>query len=111
MIETINSDFLAKHFLPSSYAEFNDILLLEDRKMNPEKARIVTKWRFYQKKKGALTHKATVSFEFRVYTLHELISILSKAGWRFLEAYGGLEEGPLTPDARRLLVIAEATQC
>ncbi len=109
MIETINSDFLTKHFLASSYAEFNDILLLEERKMNLEKARIVTKWRFYQKKRRTLTHKATVSFEFRVYTLHELISILGKAGWRFLEAHGGLEKGPLTPDARRLMLVAEAS--
>lgn len=108
MIETINSEFLSKHFLPSNYTEFGDILLLEERKMNLEGARVDTRWRFYQKEGRVLKHKATVSFQFRAYTLHELISTLHKAGWRYLEAFGGLAGDPLTPDARRLVVVARA---
>ncbi len=108
IIETINSEFLAKHFLPVSYSEFGDLLLLEEREMNHETARVDTKWRFYQKKGQDLKHRATISFGTRVYTLHELVSLLRQAGWRYLEASGGLTHEPLTADARRMMLIAQA---
>ncbi len=108
MIETINSEFLAKHFLPVSYSEFEDLMLLEERKMNYETARVDTEWRFYQKKGRDLLHKGTINFGTRVYTAHELHSILKQTGWRHLETSGGLSREPLTPDARRILVVAQA---
>jgi hypothetical protein len=96
--ETAHSEYLSLKFVPTSFAELDDTLLLEDRKYDAITAQASTRWSLYKKHSGNLEFIDRVEIRHHVYNLSELSGLLAEAGWKTVGAYGSLPTlQPLSP--------------
>ncbi len=105
VLETINRDFLVRHFDPQGREVFGDLVQIEQRHLDLEMSRMRNDWRFFRAKGEDLEHVATVPINHRVYGLHELRALLERTGWQVAGAFGGLRMEAPSLDAPRLLII------
>lgn len=95
VIETVNRDFLVKHFEPKSISRLEDIEWQEVRRLNLENSFMQNTWKFYWKNGRSRRLILNLPVSHRVYSLHELKQVLNIAGWNYSKSYGHL--GPLSP--------------
>jgi SAM-dependent methyltransferase len=96
--ETMHTEYLSIKFQPTSYAEIDGILLLEDRKYDPISSCAKTSWTFYDKRGANLKFMDKVDFENHIYSPSELSLLLQKAGWRTTAFYGSISTlQPMSP--------------
>jgi ubiquinone/menaquinone biosynthesis C-methylase UbiE len=88
--ETMHSEYLSIKFVPTSYAELDDVVMLEDRKYDPLTSQVSTSWTFYKKRAQDLEYIDKVDITHHVYSLSELSSLLRRAGWETVATYGSL---------------------
>ncbi len=105
LLETINRDFLVRHFEPQGREAFGEIVQIEQRHLDLDASRMRNEWRFFRTRGDDLDHVATIPIDHRVYGLHELRALLERAGWEAAGAFGGLEMEAASFDAPRLLVV------
>jgi len=106
--ETMHSDFLSVKFTPTSYAELDDVVMLENRKYDPMASQMSTSWAFYRKHGQDLRFINRVDFGHHIYSLYELASLLRNAGWETVASYGSLSTlQPMSPLAS-LNIVAKA---
>jgi len=111
VLDMANKDYLVRHFLPFGMVTFQgepQYVLIEERQLNLETSRMNNKWTFYRKEGEDLKHAATVLLDQRVYSLHELVSVVRSAGWDYLKTYGDFGLNPVTFDASRMIVVARS---
>ena len=96
--ECIHRDFLTLKFQPRGFEEVQDLVMLKNRDFNQFTSRLSSTWTFYKKDGENLRYIDKVSFNIRVYSLHEVASILRRAGWETIKVYGNLATlQPFTP--------------
>lgn len=96
--ETMHTEYLSLKFAPTSYAELDHIVMLENRKYDPIKSQISTSWIFYNKRGQDLEFIDKVDITLHVYSLSELSSLLLKARWETVASYGNLATlQPMSP--------------
>ena len=96
--ETVHTEYLSLKFTPTSYAELDDIVMLENRKYEPTTAQANTSWIFYRRRGKNLEFIDEAEIMHHVYSLSELCSLLKRAGWETVASYGNLSTlQPLTP--------------
>jgi ubiquinone/menaquinone biosynthesis C-methylase UbiE len=96
--ETMHTEYLSVKFAPTSYAELDHIVMLENRKYDPITSQATTSWIFYNKRGQDLEFVDKVDITHHVYSLSELSSLLRKAGWDTVASYGSLSTlQPMTP--------------
>jgi len=96
--ETMHTEYLSIKFVRTSYAELEDVVMLEDRKYDPITAQASTSWTFYNKRAQDLMFIDKVDITHHVYSLSELSSLLRKAGWETVATYGNLSTlQPMSP--------------
>ena len=96
--ETMHTEYLSIKFVPTSYAEIDDVVMLENRKYDPITANVKTAWIFYHKQGENLEFVDKVDIEHHIYSLSELSSLLRKAGWETLACYGSFSTlQPMSP--------------
>ncbi len=105
LLETINRDFLVRHFNPQGREVFGDLVQIEQRRLDLSASRMRNEWRFFRQHEEDLEHVATIPIDHRVYGLHELRALLEQAGWHVEATFGGLKLDPPSFDAPRLLVV------
>ena len=88
--ETAHTEYLSLKFTPTSYAELDDTVMLENRKYDPITAQADTCWAFYNKRGENLEFIDKVEIVHHVYNLSELCALLKKAGWKTIATYGNL---------------------
>lgn len=88
LAETMHSQYIALKFVPTSYAEIDNMVLLENRKYDPTTSEMNTTWSFYVKDGENLRFMDKVEWSTHVYSLSEISAILRRAGWE-IEAYYG----------------------
>jgi 2-polyprenyl-3-methyl-5-hydroxy-6-metoxy-1,4-benzoquinol methylase len=111
VVDIANKDYLVRYFLPFGMVTFQgepQYVLTEERKLNLETSRMNNKWTFYRKEGDDLKHAATVLSDHRVYSLHELASMIRSAGWDYLKAYGDFSLNPVSFDASRVIAVARS---
>jgi hypothetical protein len=101
LIELMNRDWLIANFEPLGWVEFKDGYLLERRHLDSLNSRIHGEWTYV---KGAAVTKKEMSL--RVYSVHELVSLLETAGFRIGKLYGSREERTPTWRDRMSAVLA-----
>ena len=109
-LDIVNRDWLVQNFQEQGFTRWNERLVLEERQFNPADSHIYNTWTFL-KKQGGDTYKLekSVKLNHRVWSLHELVALIEKAGWKYRSAYpgffpGGIGEGDgLTPQAEEIL--------
>jgi len=95
VFETVNRDFLVKHFEPESVSTLEGIEWQELRRLNLENSFMENIWKFYRKNKRSRRLILNVPVSHRVYSLHELKQLFTDTGWTYSESYGNL--GKLSP--------------
>jgi 2-polyprenyl-3-methyl-5-hydroxy-6-metoxy-1,4-benzoquinol methylase len=96
--ETIHTEYLSLKFNPTSYAELDDMVMLENRKYDPTTAQANTCWTFYNKRGENLEFIDKAEILHHVYNLSELCALLKKAGWKTIASYGNLSTlQPMNP--------------
>ena len=88
--ETLHTEYVSLKFTPTSYAELDDIVMLENRKYDPTTAQMNSLWMFYKRRGENLEFIDKVEIVHHVYGLSELCTLLKNAGWETLATYGNL---------------------
>ena len=101
LIDVKNRDFLVKHFRPRHWDESNGWRRLESARMDWERSVAVSEWIFIKGKR-----RRKIELMLRVYSPHELISMLASVGLTAKETYGGFDKEPVSPDEHRLILAA-----
>jgi hypothetical protein len=105
----MHTEYLSIRFYPTSYAEIDGLLMLEDRKYDPVSANAKTSWIFYNRRGQNLEFIDKVEIEHHIYSLSELSLLLKRAGWETVASYGSISTlQPMSP-LTSLNIAAKAT--
>ncbi len=109
-LEIMNRDWIVRNFQPHGFSRHENLIVLEDRTFDAKTSRIGTTWTYLVQEDGKkFTLKKQVTIDHRLWSLHELIDIFKKTGWKFKAAYPGLKpqqgDVPLM-EVQRLFFIA-----
>jgi len=108
VVETVNRDYLVKNFQSLSVSRMGGIELHDSRDLNLETSFMENSWKFYKKQRGSLKLLSDIPVSHRVYSLHELKSLLESVGWRYLKSYGKLSElTPFSVDSFHMTVLCQ----
>jgi 2-polyprenyl-3-methyl-5-hydroxy-6-metoxy-1,4-benzoquinol methylase len=118
-IDIVNRDWLVRYFQPRGFQRIGDMTVLEDRTFNMNDSRMYNTWTFLKKTADdTYTLSKEIKLDHRVWSLHELIALFARTGWKYKAGYSGLAPGadlnagmPLSSErdvlrAPRLLVIS-----
>jgi len=109
-LEIMNRDWIVRNFESRGFSRYENLIVLEDRTFDAKTSRIGTIWTYLvQKDAKNFVLEKQVTIGTRLWSLHELIEIFEKTGWRFKAVYPGFgqQQGdvPLT-EVQRLFFIA-----
>jgi len=111
VVDTVNRDAFRASSLDrlKVYNEYGRLVVLEEPTPDYAASRVNTRWRFYSKDGNDLKYIDTVEYNLRQYSFHELVEMISKAGWTMLGAYDHLRTlQPFTPKSSRMVILARA---
>lgn len=110
VLEIMNRDWIVRNFQPRGFSRYKNLIVLEDRAFDAKTSRIGTTWTYLvQKENEDFVQEKQVTIDTRLWSLHELIAIFEKTGWKFKAAYPGLrppQKEILMTEAQRLFFIA-----
>jgi SAM-dependent methyltransferase len=127
IVDTINRDYLIREFQPFGIHDISEqnLELHMKRKFNLESSSMEEEWKFYDKRKnkGEKRKKKTsaddavhlrqildLHLNLRVYSLHELIRLLKRAGWNCVSKYGDIVTlEPLNRGSRNMVLVSQKT--
>jgi len=93
IIDTVNRDAILKTFRKIGIDEFEDLIIIRRNKFDPITSKLIAKWEVFERSGRNLKFITDLKIEQRLYSFHELLRILSKAGWEFIEAYHNILTG------------------
>ena len=109
-LEIMNRDWIVRNFQPHGFSRHENLILLEDRAFDAKTSRIRTKWTYLvQEDAKNFVQEKQVTIDIRLWSVHELIDIFEKTGWKFKAVYPGLgrQQGEvLLTEVQRLFFIA-----
>lgn len=107
VVDVLNRDNLVKYMTPFGLTRFEDATEQhEHRRLNFDTSHLELFWEFYAREREDLKHRSTAKVRFRVYALHELRALMHSAGWRPMEEVGSFGLDPVSPEKKRLIVVA-----
>jgi SAM-dependent methyltransferase len=99
-LDIINRDWLLRNFSERRFERTKDRLILYDSEFDSRTSRHKDKWTFLrQTDKDTFVMEGTFQLDLRVWSIHELIQMFQRTGWKFECAYPGFSS---TPDVRRV---------
>ena len=101
LIDLINRDWLIRNFQPHGWMEAGKEYVLERRQFDPSTSRMHSEWVCIGE--GEVARRET---NLRVYSLHELLEMLERAGFGITAAFGDQENVMPTPEHRMLSILA-----
>ena len=108
VIETVNHDYLVKHFEEESVSTLEGVEWREFRRLNLENSFMENECRFYRKKTSSRRLILRVPVSHRVYSLHELKQLITNAGWKYPGSYGTPGKlSTVTTDSFHMTVIGQ----
>ncbi|MFB0543866.1 MAG: cyclopropane-fatty-acyl-phospholipid synthase family protein [Candidatus Bathyarchaeia archaeon] len=111
IIDVGNRDYIIRHFLARDVRETAEGLInVVTRSLDLEGSRMENLYEYYERRGEELRRSATVKIDHRVYSLHELIRLVEKGGWKYLRSFGGFALGPCTIDSNRIILVAKNAQ-
>jgi len=84
---TGSRDFILKRFMPRTIEECGDLIVISENKFDAFTSRLKSIWRFYTRKNNDLIYLDELKLDLRLYSIHELYSLLKRAGWTIIETY------------------------
>lgn len=102
LIETVNRDFLVRHFVPRTWFRVDEIWVLEERHFDVVSNRSRVEVTVVNGGREEHFH-----YSIRVYGYTELEMLLAASGLMTTGVYGDFEGGAYTWDAPRMIVVAQ----
>lgn len=104
-----NRDYVVAHPAQNIYEESRDLLVLDKYAFDVASSREHGNWMFYAKVKGAMKPVGEFPTDIRVYSPHELVSMLGRSGWAVSGIYESLStRRPFTTESPVYALVAEA---
>jgi SAM-dependent methyltransferase len=89
-LDIVNRDWLLCHFVERSFERIKDRLVLYERQFDSQTSRHKEKRTFVrQVDESTFTVEGAIQLDMRVWSLHELIQLFERTGWKFECAYPG----------------------
>jgi len=108
VIDMGNRDWIVRHFMSRDISEVADSLIqLITRTLYLESSRLENIYEYYEKKGDSLRRIAGVKLDHRVYSLHEIVRLVSETGWSYLRSFGGFSLEPCHVDSNRIILVAK----
>ena len=107
---TENRDWRIRNFQPDIVYRFEDLVVHEMWRLNPENSVFEGDSYYYKvAKKGKwLQLLLNLEISLRLYSLHEIIQILKNSDWNYLKSYGGFACGPAPSiESENLITVSE----
>lgn len=101
----VNRDHVVRHFEPQNYETYGDFVVISHEHLDMAASWMRNEWRFFRRRGEDLEHVVTVPIAHRIYSLHELIDLFDRAGWRVEGTFGGLKMDPPSIESHALLVV------
>jgi SAM-dependent methyltransferase len=105
LLETHVAETLLPRFEPQGSVRLGEMLLLEERRYDPERGRIETNWTLLRGGRSVQRHSSI-----RLYTYGDLCRMTEAAGFIGSEAYEGSTLRPFHPGASRLSLVVTKGQ-
>jgi len=109
-VDFLHRDFFASRPRPFTYHVIGDIEQHEFRAFDPGTGILELTWKFYQRDGEDLRFRGTSSARLKLVAPHEAAQLLEAAGWKVEAFYGGWGKEAVSPDRRKLLLIARAAR-
>jgi SAM-dependent methyltransferase len=110
VMEIMNRYWIVRNFQPHGFLRYKNLILLEDRTFDAKTSRLEMIWTYLvQKTDKNFVQEKQVTIDTRLWSLHELIDIFKKTGWKFKAVYPGFgrQQADVPPmDLQRLFFIA-----
>jgi len=106
LLDVANRDHVLKVFQEREWAEFEPFYLLEKRSLNNHASRLLSQWTIIRKDTNEVK---TLQHNVRLYTFLRLKQMLSDAGLKVTEVYGGYDQKQFSLDSSRMIVLAKRT--
>ena len=104
LIDLINREWVIANNRPTERRENTDgTVVLEERKLNLETSRNHVTFTFIDRNGN---RRESVGHQIRLYTLTEIIHMMTDAGLIYESVYGGFDSEPYAPSTRRMIVVA-----
>jgi len=108
IIDIINRDWLIRHFQARDFSFIGDDLVrIEERKLNLENSRMENVWKCYERKNHDLKFVDSFEVDHRVYSLHELKRLVELGGWTYHTCFGNWNLDPITINSDRMIMVAK----
>jgi hypothetical protein len=101
LVEGNLTETLIPVFQARGWSRVGDTTIIEDRSFDLAASRINVEWTFFR---GGAEEKKHASM--RLYSAHEMVALLGRAGFASVKLLDFATEGPLTTASRRALVVA-----
>jgi len=99
-LDIVNRDWLLRNFSERRFERIKDLLILYDSQFDSKTSRHKDKWTFLrQTDKNKYVLENEFKLDLRVWSIHELIQLFERTGWKFQCAYPGI---PSTQGLRKV---------
>ncbi len=71
--------------------KLDNIVIIEETTYNKEKATLNTMWTIYKEENKNLKYIKQIKITIKLYTIHELIELTEKAGWKHIKTYSEIQ--------------------
>jgi len=106
LLDVANRDHLIKVFQEREWAEFGPFYMLEKRCLNLQTSRLMSQWIIIRKDTREVN---SLQHNVRLYTFQRLKQMLSEAGLKVGEVYGGYDKKEFNLESSRMIVLADRT--
>jgi len=80
-------DLQIKIFQSKIWEKFGNLIVLHENEFNYQTSKLKSTWRIFEQENNDLKFLKKLELELRLYSIHELVAILRKAGWETIETY------------------------
>ena len=109
LLEAYNRDYMVRNLQKATIRQVSpDLEYHVQRRLNLETSEMENVLRLYSKKGNDLRCRFSIEVRHRIYSLHELISLVEMADWTYAESFGGFHLGQPTIDSDTLILVANA---
>jgi SAM-dependent methyltransferase len=106
LLDLLHRDFFAARPRPFAYHVIGEIEQHEFRTFDAATGILDLTWKFYQRSGEDLRFRGTSAARLRLLSPHEAASLLETAGWKVEALHGGWGREPVSPDRRKILLVA-----
>lgn len=83
----MSRDFQINRFQPKIWEKVGNLIVLHENEFDYQTSKLKSIWNFFEQEDNNLKFIKKLKLELRLYSIHELVAILSKAGWKTIETY------------------------